>query len=183
MCACVYVASILSWFISYLDQYLSIIPLQLHTSVEALAIHKQTHTVSLTSGGNNAIIFFHLLKSHSNLSSVCKGQGGKTQSSLKLHLNQCVSGIEKRRILALWVLSYGRGFKGIVHPKIKFWHNLPTLMSFQHCMTYFLLQNMKKDILKKVFFFSCFLMFQLVLNLLNFFKVSGRNQFILATFK
>lgn len=114
VCACVYVASILSWFISYLDQYLSIIPLQLHTSVEALAIHKQTYTVSLTSGGNNAIIFFHLLKSHANLSSVCKGQGGKTQSSLKLHLNQCVSGTEKRWILALWVLSYGRGFKGIL---------------------------------------------------------------------
>ncbi len=135
VCACVYLASILSWLISYLDQYLSIIPLQLHTSVEALAINKQTHTVSLTSGGNNAIHFFHLLKSHSNLSSVCKGQGGKTQSSLKLHVNQCVSGLEKRGILALWVLSYGRGFKGIVHPKMKLWHNLPTLMSFQHRMT------------------------------------------------
>lgn len=57
VCACAYVASILLWLISYLDQYLSIIPLQLHTVV-ALAIHKQTHTVSLTSGGNNAINFF-----------------------------------------------------------------------------------------------------------------------------
>jgi len=81
VCACVYVAlflaSILLWLISYLDQYPSIISLQLHTSVEAPAIHKQPHTVSLTSGGNNAINFFsHLLKSHSNLSSVCKGQGG-----------------------------------------------------------------------------------------------------------
>lgn len=67
VCACVYVAlflaSILLWLISYLDQYLSIISLQLHTSVEALAIHKQHHTVSLTSGGNNAINFFSISSS------------------------------------------------------------------------------------------------------------------------
>ncbi len=39
---------------------------------------------------------------------------------------------------------------GIVHLKFKFGHCLLTLMSFQICMTFLLLQKTKKDVLKNV---------------------------------